>query len=103
MAIPKRFDKEILGKDRLAVGDSVVILDEFISPAEINPKFMGFLMGMVKLQDGTEGFLGLNKTSYDAIAEVYGKDTVAWIGKAIKFDGLKQMGNMTGRSFSAVI
>ena len=38
----------------------------------------------VKLQDGKEKILNLNKTSYKALAEVWGIDTVNWIGKVAR-------------------
>ena len=72
----------------IKIGDSVEILDEFAPPT--NPKLKSPLFGNVKLENGDLRAMGLNWGSYYNIASSLGQDTSEWVGKKIKYEGLKK-------------
>jgi len=77
-------------------GTEVKIVGEMRPPADINPKFRGFLMGEVEYQGG-KYFISINKTSYINICKVYGEDTKTWLDKIIVYKGEEKIGNMVGK------
>ena len=90
-------DKGIMKPD-VEVGHSVMIMEEFTK----RPKLQGFLYAKVKLINGEERLMSLNKTSYDEIRLTYGPDTNGWVGKYLEFEGEQPMGNMRGFKWKAV-
>lgn len=87
-------------KGEVAVGDTVEIANEFHPVA--SPKLKKFLYGEVKLPGGEVRALGINQTSYFKISMVFGKDTKAWVGKTIRYEGLKRFTQGTGHLWTAV-
>jgi len=100
--IPKRYDKETLKSTDLQVGDLLTIKDEFKPAQEINPKFLGFLMGTIQLPNGEVKWLTVSKSNYTQISKILGEETSKWIGKKIKYEGLKMFKSMQGKSFIGV-
>ena len=84
-------------------GMVVTIKNEFINPADVNPKLegKGFVMGLVTYQ-GDDYNLSMSETAWRTIAKEYGGDTKDWIGKDIAYLGMKKMGMGTGHWWEAV-
>jgi len=73
-------------------GDSVKIASEGKRvPGEFGEQDV-FLM---KLEDGTEGNIGINQTSINNWIDAWGEDSVNWIGKEVKVEVVKQ--NVQGK------
>ena len=83
----------------IEIGDKVLIVSEFKSPE--SPKIKSALVGIVETTAGNKRAVGLNWTSYYAIAKDYGKDTAEWLKKFIVYHGLKKLEKGTGHIWTA--
>ena len=96
MAVIKQFDVEFLGKDELKEGDTITILTE----PKADSRFKGIAVCEVSSPSGEKKLFSFNKTSFFShCVPVWGKDTVAWVGKTLVYKGMQKMGNMQGRLF----
>ena len=83
----------------IAINDIVTILTVFDAPT--NAKIQSKLVGDVELSNGEKKTVGLNWNSYYNIAKVLGDDTDGWVGKQLKYLGMKKFNKGTGHLWGA--
>ena len=95
MAKIKLYDKEFVNEGELEIGMELVIMDE----ANPEPKFRDQTCCTVKLPNGEEKILSINRTSLKGITKAWGDESLDWVEKILVYKGKVEMGNMTGKLF----
>ena len=73
-------------------GDIVTIANE---GKQVEGQFGMQTVFLIKLSDNREGNVSLNQTSINNIIDGYGDDSMNWIGKQVKVEGV--MSNVKGK------
>ena len=98
MALLKQYDIEFMTTEEKAKDAIVTILTE---PAP-NPKFKSVAVCEVGLANGEKRLFSFNKTTVKNCGEVFGKDSLAWVGKQLVSQGEVKLGAMRGYEWKPV-